>query len=138
MAAGKGTSTPHPAKPPPPCCNVIVVHQACNERLRSPRTKRGIHFQALSAQVAHVLVGQIGFYGFLVNEDKLIRMGLHGRKVVFEPVSAAFLHMGAQPFGGNQRPFYMCNRACAGTVRWRQSVRQRQWKLPMLLQVLAR
>jgi hypothetical protein len=39
------------------------------------------------------LARQIGFYGCLVNEDKLIRMRL---KVVSEPVSAAFLHMGAQ------------------------------------------
>ena len=82
----------------------IVVHQACNERLRSPRTKLGIHFEALSAQAAPVLVGQIGFYGCLVNEDKPIRMRLHGRKMVPEPVSAAFLHIGAQPFGGKQ-PF---------------------------------
>ena len=54
----------------------IVVHQACNERLRSPRTKRGLHFQALSAQAAPVLARQIGFYGCLVNEDKPIRMRL--------------------------------------------------------------
>ena len=40
----------------------IVVHQACNERLRFPRTKRGIHFQVLSAQAAPVLARQIGFY----------------------------------------------------------------------------
>ena len=40
----------------------IVVHQACNERLRFPSTKRGIHFQALSAQAAPVLARQIGFY----------------------------------------------------------------------------
>ena len=32
-------------------------------------------------------------------------MRLHGRKMVFEPVSAALLHMGAQPFGGNQKLF---------------------------------
>ena len=30
---------------------------------------------------------------------------MHGRKMVFEPVSAALIHMGAQPFGGNQRLF---------------------------------
>ena len=94
----------------------IVVHQACNERLRSPRTKRCIHFQALSPQAAPLVAGQIGFYGCLVNEDKLIRMRLHGRKIVSEPVMAALLHMGAQPFGGNQKLFLYVDRACAGTV----------------------
>ena len=83
----------------------IVVHQACNESLRSSRTQLGIHFEALSAQAAPVLAGQIGFYGSLVNEDKPIRMRLHGRKMVSEPVSAAFLHIGAQPLGGKQ-PFF--------------------------------
>ena len=63
----------------------------------------------------------------LVNEHKLIRMRLHGRKTVFELVSAALLHMGAQPLGGDQRLFNMCTWACAGTVRWRQRARKRQW-----------
>ena len=76
------------------------MHQACNERLRSPRTQLGIHFEALSAQAAPVLAGQIGSYGCLVNEDKPISMRLHGRKMVSEPVLAALLYMGAQPFGG--------------------------------------
>ncbi|NEK24179.1 hypothetical protein GV827_17470 [Sulfitobacter sp. JBTF-M27] len=42
------------------------------------------------------------------NKDKPIRVRLHRRKVVPEPVFAPLFHMCAQPFGGNQRLFFIC------------------------------
>ncbi len=92
-----------------PRCYQPVRRQACNERLRAPVAKGGVHLKPLAARGAAPQPGEVCLHRGLVNEHKPLWLQSHGRHAARQPIVPRLPYPGAAALGGHQRFFLYVN-----------------------------
>ena len=84
-----------------PRCYQPVRRQACNERLRAPVAKGGVHLKPLAARGAAPQPGEVCLHRGLVNEHKPLWLQSHGRHAARQPIVPRLPYPGAAALGGH-------------------------------------